>query len=282
MPKQGNSKKVPSQASSLKKLKRQLDRAQNTAKETQNKKIYKEAKAREKELKLKITMTAVKGKGIYDPKGDDLTKYRKTRLNKIAKEFGDFFDISKFEFIPVPKDNSKTLLERATGLDFKTTRLGLFAPKNHYSKVQLKKDKKRNEFYIERSGKTKWGINSGRKYRSITPLASVDELSNEIERIKNMGEKLGPLGKNERLTFEVNETGNEGYSHATFKDIKSLMNYLDQYLKTTAAKLQFYRHISIVKTESVKKWFQEHPPKMPKKFARRVHTKPSVIRGKPR
>lgn len=269
MSNKSNSKKLQPQAKSAATLRRLIKASKKTILETKNRKVYAKAKKRLRDLELQLTLENVKGKGIYDPKNNDITKYKATKLRKLSKEFGDLFDPSKYVFIKAPK----AVRGRAQGLDLKATKTGLFVPKNGNKNIKLKKDKTRDEYYIERSGKTKWGINKGKRYRSVTPIASIDELEKEKDRIKDMADKLGPLNGDERLSFVIIEKGNEGYSHATFTNIDLLFDYLDNYRKTIAAKLQFYRHIEIVKTESVKRWFSDHPVKAPKKFSRRLHTK---------
>ena len=214
--------------------------------------------------------------GIYNPKSPELTRYRKTKLNKISKEFGQFFNINKFTFVAAPKADKKLVISRATALEFKPTKEGFFIPNLNYGKVTLKKNKKNKEYYIERSGKTKWGKNTGRKYKSVTPLASVDELGKEIDRIKEMAKKFGPLSGNERLAFEITEQDNQGFSKSTFETIERLLAELETYQKSVAARINFLRHISVVKTESFKVWYKDHPPKPPKSFSRRIFTKANV------
>lgn len=273
MPNKSIRKTLSDQEKSERKLARELAKKTRQLEIAKAKKKYYRELAKKQERELKALMKVVRGKGIYDPKGNQLTKYRKSRLNSIAKEFGDLLDPKKFVFVKPESKARKKVIERANGLELKTTKTGLFIPKEGNAKVRLKHDKKRDEFYIEKSGKTKWGINQGKRYRTITPLASLDELDKERDRIKAMADKFGTLKKGERIAFEITEKGNEGFSRATFTNINLLLEHLEQYRKTIAAKINFYRHIKIVKTQSVQKWFTEHPPKAPKKFARRIHTK---------
>ena len=273
MSKKSIRKTLSEQEKSERKLARELAKKSRQLEIARNKKKYYANLAKKQERELKSLLKAVRGKGIYDPKGNELSRYRKSRLNKISKEFGDLLDPKKFAFVMPEKGAIKKVIERAKGLELKTTKTGLFVPREGNAKVKIKRDRKRDEYYIEKSGKTKWGVNQGKRYRSVTPLASVDELDKERDRIKEMADKLGPLNKGERITFEITEKGNEGFGRATFQNINLLLDYLDQYRKTIAAKINFYRHIKIVKTETVKKWFDEHPPKAPKKFARRIHTR---------
>lgn len=217
------------------------------------------AAKRSEETQLRHLLKNVRGKGIYDPKGNELTKYRKSRLRKAVKEFGSYLDPTKYFFVPAPKNRKKEVIERATNLKIKTSSIGVFIEKAGHKKATLKEDKKRREIYIERSGKTKRGATKGKRYRTITPLASLDELDNERVRIKALADGLGKLKKNEVLAFKIQENGGEGYSHLTFGNIDLLLNYLDKYKKSAPAKINFYRHIQVEKVETSDKWFKEHP-----------------------
>lgn len=254
---------------------RQKEREKRNKIIARNKANYYASERKSIEKQLKKLLRDVRGKGIYESKGTELTRYRKSRLNKIAQTFGNVFDPKEYAFILAPKKVRGKILERAASLEMKVTRTGIFVPKEKNNKVKLGYDKKHGEYYIKKSGRTKWGINQGRKYTTITPLASVDELEKEIERLRSQASKLGPLGKDERITFEITESGNEGYSHSTFKNVELMLKHLENYRKTTAARLQFFRHIKIVKTETVKRWFDEHPVKAPKRFGRSIFTKMS-------
>lgn len=253
---------------------RQKERERRNKIIARNKANYYAAERKHIEKQLKKLLRDVRGKGIYEPKADELTRYRKYRLNKIAQVFGNVFDPKEYAFITAPKKDRKKIIERASALEIKTTRTGLFVPKEKNNKVRLSYDKKHGEYYIKKSGRTKWGINQGRKYTTITPLASVDELEKEIDRLRSQAAKMGPLGKNDRLSFEIIESGNEGYSHTTFRSVELMLKHLENYRKTTAARLQFFRHIKIVKT-STEQWFSDHPVKAPKRFGRSIFTKMS-------
>ncbi len=220
-------------------------------------KLIKESK-RERDKLLLNTIKRSTKVGLYNPKELKLTKYRRTQANKILKEFGTVLDPTKFFFVPAPKPIRKKAFERADSLNIKRSKTGLFISREGHAQAKLKVDKKRGEVYVERSGKTKRGARSGRRYHTILPLASLDELDNERDRLRALAAKLGQLKSNERLAFLVKEDGLEGSSNNTFNNIELLIKYLDQYQKTVAARINFYRHIEIVKTQSAQ-WFAEHP-----------------------
>lgn len=222
------------------------------------------------ERNLRAIMRNARGKGIYDPKGTELTKYRRSRLAKIHKEFGDLLNPRKFFFIAPPKKTRGAVKVRAEGLEYKTTRSGFFIPKENYTVAKLKEDNKRGELYVERSGKTKRGDNKGKRYRSIIPLASLDDLDREKDRIIHLASQHKLDGKHDQLAFIVKENGFEGMSKHTFSRIDQLLDHLERYKKSIAARVQFLRHIDIVKTTS-KEWvaLQDARPKRKKPSMRR-------------
>lgn len=211
---------------------------------------------------LRKTMKRTAQVGLYNPKSLKLTKYRRYRANKLLKEFGEVLDPGKYFFIKAPKNTKREILDRAESLKIKHSKKGVFLFKNGYTRAKIKTDKKRGELFIERSGRTKRGPTKGVRYRTVTPLASIDELTSEKERLRDMAAALGPLGKNDRLSFIVIEDGLEGYGHGTFSNIELLLHHLETYQKMTPSKVQFYRHIEIVKT-TAGQWFTEHPATSP-------------------
>lgn len=215
------------------------------------------------ERTLREALKHVKGKGIYEPKSDTLTPYRRRRIKKVVKEYGDLLDPKKYFFLEAPKARREEVKSRAESLRLKNTKRGVFIERQGYRKAILKEDKKNSELYIERSGRVKRGPTRGKKYRTITPLASLDELDREKERLRNLADKFLPLKANQRFAFSIKENGYEGYSHQTFTDIGRLLAYLEHYQKTIAARINFYRHIELEVVESSIEWFAEHPARSP-------------------
>lgn len=227
------------------------------------------AQAKERDRILMHTIKATAGKGIYTPKEFKLTKYRRYRANKALREFGEFLDPSKYFFIKAPPKAKKQVIERAESLHMKHTKSGLFIAKEGHKKAALKYDKTHKEFTIERVGRTKRGPTRGVRYRTVTPLASLDELDKERDRIRRMADRLGPLSKNERVVFKVIENGFEGYSHHTFSNIELLLRHLENYQKTLPAKVNFFRHIQVEKVSSAGQWFADHPATNPGRKGRK-------------
>lgn len=220
------------------------------------------AQKKERDQILTRAMKRASETGVYKPKELKLTKYRRMRATKAIREYGDFLDPRKYFFIKTPKPIKAKAFERAESLEIKHSRTGLFIAKEGHKKAILKTDRKRKELYIERVGKTKRGPSRGVRYKTITPLASIDELDFERDRLRRLAKAIGPLRPNERITFRVIENGLEGYSHTTFSNIELLINYLEHYRKSIAAKVNFFRHIQIEKT-TTSQWFAEHPATTP-------------------
>lgn len=197
---------------------------------------------------LRDTLRKAKGKGLYDPKSLKLTDYRRKQARKIQREYGEFLNSDKYFFVAPAKTETAKFVDRAKALTMKTTKTGVFIAKEGHKTAKVKYDKKRDELYIERRGKRKVGPSgSASTHRTITPLASADELDKERDRLRALGNKLGPLKGDDRLIFTVHENGIEGYSKNTFGHIDLLLQYLDRYQKNTPAKVQFFRHITVEK-----------------------------------
>lgn len=211
----------------------------------------------ERDLILIRAMKRASQTGIYKPKELKLTKYRRKRAKEVLQEYGKVLDPKKFFFLKADKKDRARVKARADAMQMKGTSTGVFVHRNGYNKASIKVDRKRNELYIQRSGKTKRGPTKGKTYRSVLPLASIDELTFEKDRLRALAKHLGPLKQGEALTFKVIEDGLEGYHNRTYSDIELLLNYLGLYQKTLAARVQFYRHIEIVKTNA-SEWRSVH------------------------
>ena len=244
---------------------------------------------RETDALLKRAMKNVRGKGIYEPKSLELTKYRRTRIRGVVREYRDLIEPSKYFFVKAPKEDRARVQERAKGMDFKSTRTGLFIPREGFRQAVLKKDPTNNELYIERRGKVKRGPTRGKRYTKRLPLASLDELDSQKDRIRRMGESFGKLKGNERLTFSIHEAGVDGYTNKTFSNIDQLLRFLENYRKqiggkwtrTMPAFIHFLTLIEVEKTESSLRWQIEHPPRDAReRRARLKRSKEDRIRGR--
>ena len=235
-----------------------------------------QAAKREKAYRHKLN--ALKKVGAYEPKGEELTHARKSRINALWRSLGDKIDPrpearAKYFFVPTDKLTGKErreFLANAKSLDIQTTRKGIWLQKDGQRKARLAWNAENQEYDVHLSGKVKWGINKGKHIEDRIPIGPVDRIGKELARIKNTAAKFGKMGKGESIAFVVVEHGEEvGASQATFSDPEKLSQYIDTryHRDNKAAKLRFLRMVRVRKTTLVD-WDREHPPK-PKRMARR-------------
>ena len=221
------------------------------------------AQQRQTDAVYKRALKAVRGKGIYDPKSIVLTKYRRTKIKAVLRDYRELLDPKKYVFLHVPKGKKrKETLTKAAALDIPATKTGLFAPRGSKNtrKPTLRTNKKTGELFIRHAIDVKRGPRGGKSRIRITPIASIDELTNEEQRLERLFKELrSQLTGSQRIVFVVRENGSEGYSHAVFLTIGQLNKWLSDYKKSAAARIQFYRHIELEITESSLQWFTEHP-----------------------
>jgi hypothetical protein len=223
--------------------------------------------------RLRDTLRNVKGTGIYEPKSLELTPYRRKRAKAVYKEYGKYLDKKEYFFVRAPKHRRQEVRERAEGLHLKPTPTGLFVEREGHKKAYIKENPKNKELYVKRTGRTKRGPLKGRQYSSTLPLASVDELDKARDRIRELAKSLPLRNSKESLSWKIRENGIEGYSHSTFDSVEGILRYLDKYDKSTAARINFYRHIELERVETSAEWNQKHPPMG--KAARRARLKQS-------
>lgn len=265
MPIKGNGKRSRAQGKNAPRLEKETaaqyrDRQREYAKQQREYNKARNKAERERERELRSVLKRASETGIYNPKSPELTPYRKRRLEKIRREQAELLDTNKNFFIPVSKQQRKAIADRATALDMSVTRKGIFVKKEGHKNASLKYDAKHKEYYVERRGKTKKGVNRGRKYKDHIPFASLDELDKERDRLRRAAKRIKLKG-DEVLAFKITEFGLEGYSRQTFGDIEALLRHLDKYEKTAASKVNFFRHIIVEKSESTDQWYEEHPTK---------------------
>lgn len=233
-------------------------------------------KSREKEYTRKLKL--LKQYGIYNPENSVLSGYRKTQINKRFAKYADQINSPDYVFLPVASQakrfaaDPKKLLKKADRLNMPVTRTGIFVAKEGSRRATLGYNKELGEYEITLSGRTKWGKDRGKRITTKIPLASLDELDAQKERIIAEGRIFGKLKKNEALAFEIRGNGHDGFSHETFGDIELLMAKLDEYKKSMPAKIKFFRHIVVVKTE-MGLWHKLHPIQDKQTRRRKVNKK---------
>lgn len=224
------------------------------------------AKARDKELSAVLKRASAIG--LYSPKSPELTSYRRKRARQIEREFRDLLDPTKTLVVNIPPKASakerRALRERSERIGMKTTRKTILVPADKHTWASLKHDKKHNEYYVERRGKTKRGKNKGRIYRDHIPLAEEYEIDKERARLRRAWKRLTPLKDNERIAFRVTGFGYDGYSRNVYSSLELLLADLAKYHALAAEKqLQFFRSVILEKTSSVQQWEMEHPTRSP-------------------
>lgn len=263
MPSKGSKKRATAQGKNARGLEKQTraeylesQRELNRQRRELEKQQRADDRARDKELKAVLRQASATG--LYNPKSTELTPYRRRRLEKIKRENRELLDNTKTIFVPIKEGNKRKIRERATNLHMTTTKKGVFVSRDGHKSASLKYDRKHDEYYIERRGKTKRGPNRGRIYKDHIPLASIDELEKEVERLRRAADRLKPRG-DEVLAFKVTEFGLEGASYNTYQNIDALLRDLDRYPKSVAARLNFFRHIRVEKSKSDAQWKIDNP-----------------------
>lgn len=228
----------------------------------------KAATTRKREQQYKRKLKALRDKGIYLPKSADLTKYRKTQINKKYRQFETELESGNFFFVKAPE---KKVLRQAKQLSMETTQTGIFIEKQGAKRASIRKNKQhKGEYEIRLAGKVKRGANRGKEYETVIPISSLDALDDERNRLRGLAGKFGKLKKNERLAFKIVENNTTGYSRSVFNNIETLIKYLDKYRKTDPERIRFLRHVVIEKT-TIENWLGK--PRGGQRNKRKVNNK---------
>lgn len=216
---------------------------------------------------LRSILRKLEKTGVYAPRTTDLTRWKRSHIRSLEREYGQLLDPDKFFFIPVPKKQRKTVKERAPGMDLKATHTGVFFPKAGYKRAKLLVDPKTGDIDVKRTGRVKKGTTRERRYESIQPIANVDEIDDQFDRIRRAAEKLTPLQEGERLAFIIRDGDHAGYSNQVFTRVERMIAYIQNYRARHGSKwtrtlpdwVNFLRSVEIEKTGSSLKWFTDHP-----------------------
>lgn len=201
---------------------------------------------RQREYKRKLA--ELEKTGLYLPKGKELTRYRKTQINKRYRQYSGILESDDYFFIKPKGKAKKPVLKQAKELNMQTTQTGIFMEKLGAKRATVRKSKRKGEYEIRLTGKVKRGKRRGKKYETLIPLAPLDSIVDEKFRLRSMANSFGELKKNERLAFKIVEGGQENFSKSVFQNIQSLLKYLEKYRKTDAERIKFFRHVVIEKT----------------------------------
>lgn len=239
------------------------------------------AAALKKSYQLKLK--AIKAIGVYEPKSSELTRYRKTRINKAYKAHEQYVsprlknqvrgytgpDLDKISgpdhyfFVSadkLSKSQRKEFLRNARSLDMVTTPRGVILEREGHRKARIKYDKRRDEFDIVLTGKVKRGPDRGKVSTQRIPVAPLDHLQDEEKRLRAMAQSFGPLGPNDILSFKLYDNHVEVGAHrGTYDSVAGVMNALNQYHKDNkGARLAFFRLVTVQKS-TMTQWVKDHP-----------------------
>lgn len=201
-------------------------------------------KQTKKELRRKLSR--LKSTGIYQPRSTEITDYRKRKINALYKQFQKQLETDEFVFAKFPPKTEKKLKAKAKALNLPVTSTGVFVGKDGQRKAKIQFNRQLQEYEIALTGKAKYGKRAGTKITSYLPLASVDTIEKEMQRLEGEANTHN-LKSNEYLRIRVTETGNDGFSEKIFKDFSALSNYLEGYKKSKSQRIAFYRYLTIEK-----------------------------------
>lgn len=220
-----------------------------TKKELQKKEAAKRKAERERIKRYKSRLGQLLSFGIYIPKDSELTAYRKRQINKKFAEFERYLDPTKYFFVKF--GDNRTARKRADQMNMITTRKGVFVQKKGgQKKAHIRYDRKLKADVIEVIGYTKKGKRKGRKYREVLPLASIDQLMIEKDRLRKAFELETPLSKGEAVAVGIHDkfSGDEPtWSYQLFTTFDLMWDFLIRYRKTHQQRIELMRHIIFMK-----------------------------------
>ncbi len=232
------------------------------------------AQAQKRDRQYKSRLKLLSKTGIYSPKSDELTAYRRTRINKAWAEYSQYFPTpgkgepyhrpDKYFFVDATKGHgkgaAKKIVKAAKQMGMVTTPKGIFLAKEGQRQARVEWSVKRQEYDIVLTGKYRSGEKKGKRVKDRIPIAPIERVSGEEERIKDMAASFGPLKGNERISFILTENNVEVGAHrATYGNVADLMEAINRYHQNNAsARLKFFRLVTVRKT-TIMDWTREHP-----------------------
>ncbi len=234
-------------------------------------------KARDKEYRRRKQI--LKKFGIYEPKGVELTRYRKHEINRYWSEFHDVVTRPEKYLIAKPSKSLTTnqkrkALAKAKEMDVAyVTKKTVILPREGYTGATIRYSKKDDEAYIIRRGKVKHGINKGKRYTDHLSLAGLDGLEKVKDKLKRQSKRLGPLKEGQVYVFKVIVKGETyGYSHSNFENLDLLTDYVLRYHNNIPQQISFARLIHIEKHMPFE-WNRDRPRPLTREQRRRLRLK---------
>lgn len=177
-------------------------------------------------------------------------------INKRYRQFKKEIESDEFTFAKYPsKHVAKKLHERAKSLNYAASPKGLFIQKEGSRRASIEWNSRFKEYQVKLTGKTKYGKNVGSQITSFHPLAKLDTLLHEQNRIRDEFDFLN-LHENEFARFVIIEATNAGaVSKSIFDRIDGqhgLLEYIGAYHSNVSDKLAFMRILKIEKVSPAK------------------------------
>lgn len=229
-------------------------------------------RSQERKKQYLSDLRKLKATGLYNPSSNELTSYRKRRINDAIYKHSRELNTDKYFFIKAPP---KAVAD-ARKLKFNTTPKGIFLEKSNFETAKLTKQPRKRATYgapveydilIER--RIKKGKNQGKIQDKLIPLVSLDELSLEDKRIRKLADAFGPLRKNQYLAYIVTSYGHEGYSYNQYENIDLLIQDFHNRYDPRLDFVTLYRQLEIERT-TVKQWRERAKSHRPKRVHRRA------------
>lgn len=227
-----------------------------------------EARRRAKEKEYRSKLKALRAVGEYIPKGEELTRYRRGRINKAYAPLAQYLEPKgRREFFYVPADkltraDRAKFLENAKSMEMPTTRRGVFLQKEGQRRATISRTEFEGEpeFRILLTGKVKRGPNKGKRIYDPIPIAPASAMEDARRHIQRQIDLIGPLKKNEQLSFVlVRNEAEIGAHRNTYHSPDAVMKVINGYHpESKSAKLAFLRLVHVRKTTLVE-WPKLHP-----------------------
>jgi hypothetical protein len=233
------------------------------------------SQSQERDKQYRQQLRQLKKTGLYEPISDEPTPFRRHRVEELIHQHRKTLNSDKFLFVTAPPIAQKI----AQRMGMRTTNTGIFVERDNYETARLVRPKRKRgvygktpEYTIIEERRIKTGPRAGKIQDRIIPLVPIEELTKDEQRIREQGEKFGPLQKNQHLGYiirtKVAGKDIEGYSYDMYDDIGDL---IEDFRKKYDPRIDFTKLIRSMHVErsTVLQWKQRAAPHRPTKPHRR-------------
>lgn len=225
-----------------------LAKRQSSSKSAADKRDIARAKkdaAREKAYRKRLTQ--LERTGLYQPKAQTLTPYRKRRVNALVREFGPLLNTDLTFFLKAPAKARKGAKEAG----FTTTRKGIFVErereKGHIlERAKLVKRRARDRYDIVADRPIEKSKLGRERETYILPLAGGDTLAKSRASLEELVSGYPRPGRDRRYRFTISDAQGSFMSRRAFTSIEELWEYALQYRKTKTDQIAFLDKLEIV------------------------------------